>query len=172
MANPKNDGITAEELRAAMSYDPETGVFSKSTASGGRKILGCVKRDGYVKIFAGGKQRSAHRLAWLYVFGKWPDGVIDHINGNRMDNRITNLRDVAQSENSKNRCAVSIKKQSSRHIGVYFYKNKSNKPWTAQIVVNGKNNYLGCFATEAEAAKAYSDAKNAANNQDVSVEPQ
>ena len=161
MPNPKNDGLTADELRAALLYDPSTGVFYRTLANGVKKVAGTIKRSNYVHIFIGGRQRFAHRLAWLYVHGAWPDGVIDHIDGNTLNNRIDNLRDGSQAMNASNRTKVSSAKTSSKYVGVHFYKKVAAKPWTAQITINSQRFYLGRFDTENEARDAYIAARSA-----------
>ena len=156
MNNANNAGISASALRAFFEFDGNTGVFYKPLASGGKKMMGTIKSDGYVKLFFGGRQCSAHRLAWLYTHGEWPAGFIDHINGNRCDNRLCNLRDVTPQENSANKTVAARGKTSSQRVGVFLYKNCKTKPWTAQITDKGKRVYLGRFDSEQEAANAYS----------------
>jgi len=159
MNTPNNTGFSSEDVRKHFLYDPNTGVFYKSLQSGGKKIMGTIKKDGYVKLYFGGRQCSAHRIAWLYMTGKWPDLVIDHINGNPLDNRFENLREVTALGNAQNRVHVSKSKTLSKHVGVHYYKNVRSKHWTAQITVAGKRQYLGRFDTEQEAHEAYQQAR-------------
>lgn len=151
--------LTADQLRDALNYAPETGVFtwrirpSKAVLPG--TVAGCVeKRIGYVTIGIAGKVYKAHRLAWLYTHGVWPSGLIDHINGQKADNRIANLRDVKADGNSQN-----VKKPNRRNksgfMGVIFYQNK----WRASISVKGKSKWLGDYATPEEAHQVYLAAK-------------
>lgn len=80
-----------------ISYDPNTGVITRIDRKNGS---GSIDAYGYLIIKIKGKQYKAHRLAWLMYYGRFPDQVIDHINGNKLDNRICNLRDVSQSFNA------------------------------------------------------------------------
>jgi len=134
------------ELLSRMSYDPQTGFFVALVSSGRRKAgdrLGYVRADGYRMIMFGGRWRYAHRLAWFYVTGEWPMHEIDHVNGDRDDNRFANLRQATRSQNMMN----TPKK------GVCFHKGQ--KKWQASIRVNGKRTHLGSFSTEDEALSAY-----------------
>jgi len=108
-----------------------------------------------------GKIYLAHRLAWLYVHGVMPKKNIDHINGVKTDNRIENLRDVAQSVNLQNLQRARKNRKSSRLLGV-SHSNRGTclaRPYRARIVVDGRELSLGTFATEQEAHQAYLAAK-------------
>jgi hypothetical protein len=94
--------------------------------------------------------QAAHRVAWAIYYGRWPNGHIDHINQQRNDNRISNLRDVTQAENSQNK--RMHKNNKSGVIGVSWY--PSTKKWAADIGINGKRTRLGYFASIEEAAAA------------------
>jgi hypothetical protein len=104
---------------------------------------------GYRVLRLGGKEYRMHRLIWLYVTGSWPEGVLDHINGMGLDNRISNLRDVDFRENSRNQALH--RDSTSGIMGVHFH--KSIQKWTAHIQVNNKKLHLGSFETKEEAAK-------------------
>lgn len=105
-----------------------------------------VNTAGYVVIGVDRRLHYAHRLAWLYVYAAWPRRYIDHINGCRADNRLVNLRDVTQSENSANRCVRPLQ-------GVYKPKNSGR--YAAEIKCQGKKTFLGMFDTAEAAHKAY-----------------
>lgn len=97
--------LTQAKLKELLEYDPISGVFRRKINIGGAKIgdiAGTDNGDGYMKIRVAGKSYKAHRLAWLYVMGRWPKNDIDHINGVRCDNRIINLREATRAENKQN----------------------------------------------------------------------
>lgn len=106
----------------------------------------------YFRICMGQQVFLAHRIAWLYMTGEFPDGVIDHINGNPSDNRWCNLRCVTQKENSQN--VYKAKKNSkSGLLGAHF--SKVHRRWVAQIRVNGKTKQIGAFDDAQSAHQAY-----------------
>ena len=94
---------------------------------------------------------KAHRLAWFFVYGEWPQKQIDHINGNKSDNRISNLRLATASQNLSNKGIT--KSNTSGYKGVSF--NRTKKKWMASIKVNKKSINLGYFLTPEEASEAY-----------------
>lgn len=146
--------LTQEELKQLLSYNPEDGQFTrlKTTASNAVKgsVAGHVDSRGYVKIRINGREHSAHRLAWLYVYGWFPAGQIDHVNRNKSDNRITNLREVTISENAQN---IGLKRSNkSGYTGVRW--NIKRAKWVAHIKVDGQFRHLGCFNTLDAAADA------------------
>ncbi len=102
--HPKSD-ISQQRVMELFVYDPQTGVFTRRInrrAGRAGAVAGCRSVDGYWQISIDGSAYKAHRLAWLYVYGKWPDHQIDHIDGNKLNNSIANLRDVPQSTNMLN----------------------------------------------------------------------
>jgi len=154
--------ITQDRLRELLYYDPESGIFTWNVymTSRARKggVAGCVNGDGYICIGLEKKLYVAHRLAFLYMLGKFPDAQADHINGNRTDNRWANLRNASLKENTQNRRSAPKSNKSTRLLGVTF-EAKSVLPWRARIKVNGKKLSLGTFATPEEAYAAYVAAK-------------
>lgn len=145
--------MNQELLRQILRYDPETGDFFWRVSRSNRiKVgmkAGSTNKMGYRIIYCGTRLQYAHRLAWLYVYGYWPD-QIDHINGNTSDNRISNLRVATQSQNNANRVGKNNKK------GATF--DRRREKWIAYIKKDGKTRYLGGFDTEEEAHIAYCDA--------------
>lgn len=109
---------------------------------------------GYVNIKLGGKLYKAHRLAWLYVYGSFPVGEIDHVDGVRHHNWISNLRDVSSSENHQNLRKPKSNNQSG-FLGVYPRRGR----WAASIKVKGKSYFLGDFDSPEKASEAYATAK-------------
>ena len=130
-----------ELLKYKMNYCRDTGVFvwKNSIPRLNNKVAGSKNSMGYIMIFFKGKQRLAHRLAWLYEYGKFPSGDMDHINHIKSDNRLSNLRIVTHQENHKNQKLRG--NNSSGVTGVYF--NKKKKVWVANICVDGNTKYLG-----------------------------
>lgn len=138
--------ITQEELKEYLHYNKETGVMFRNTDT--PKLnplfpLGSVATNKYLLINFKGKRYRAHRLAWLYVYGAFPCGQIDHINGNRIDNKISNLRDVSRGENSKNK---KIYKSNSSGVSGISWDKRSRK-WS----VNIKNKSIGSYSCKLDA---------------------
>ena len=146
--------LTAARLRELLHYNPETGVFTRKTARPGVRagsVAGSLNKvSGYVWITVCRNANLAHRLAWLYVHGVWPAGVLDHINRQRNDNRIANLRDCTMALNSLNVGSARSTNKSTGILGVYAYRAK----YVAKIMIGGKTRHLGVFATKEEAAEA------------------
>lgn len=117
------------------------------------QVTGWDGGDGYRKIRIDGHQFLAHRLAWVYVYGVWP-AEIDHVNGNRSDNRIANLRSVSHRDNQQN-MRLPRSNNSSGYLGVHFDRGR----WVAQIRSEGMRHRLGRFDTAEEASDAYLAAK-------------
>ena len=159
-------------LRQLIDYDPETGALvwrvrgvsfftdgKKSaiqsmrrwnTRYAGKAALNYKGTQGYFRGEIFGEAYRAHRVAWAIYSGSWPENEIDHINGNRSDNRIANLRSATSQENSKNR-AISIKNTSGAN-GVSWREDHSR--WVASINKNGKLKYIGSFKSKNEAIQA------------------
>ena len=150
---PTNE-LTAEQLRSILHYDPATGIFTWKVGCSSRVkvgyIAGSLDGDGYLRIRLQSRKYQAHRLAWLYVYGVWPKDQLDHINRNRSDNRISNLREVSHKQNHQNRSKPS--NNTSGHPGVSW--DKRDSKWRAQITHNQKKIHLGSFTTLEEAIAA------------------
>jgi len=135
--------ITQAELKELLNYDQETGVFTWKVSKPGRNfgsIAGTRHVNGYTHIQLNRKIYKAHRLAWLYVHGYFPE-CIDHINNNRDDNRIVNLRESTITQNNHN---SRISKNNTSGIkGICWH--KKSKKWMAQLCSYGKTIYLGLF---------------------------
>jgi len=130
--------ITQAGLKELLNYNPETGDFAWVKS---KKPAGGISSYGYRRIIIDGKEHKAHRLAWLYTHGVFPEDQIDHINGVRHDNRIYNLRTVTNAENHRNRKKRCT--NTSGVTGVSWF--KLNKSWGAYINANEKRVFLGLF---------------------------
>ena len=122
-------------------------------------IAGSIDRHGYIKIRVDNFYYLAHRLAWLYENGEFPEKHLDHINRIKTDNRISNLRPATCLQNSQNH-ALPQSNNESGYRGVSFHRGK----WRAVIYKNKKQIYLGNFKTIAEANSAYLSAKTDLHN--------
>ena len=140
------DKLTQEELKLWIDYNPETGVFERKKYASKKRPCGNLDKDGYLRISIKHKIYRAHHLAWLWVHGNFPNGVIDHINQIRNDNRISNLRETTQSINALN---------SDKKLGVYKHHNK----FRARVKIGNKQIHLGLFNSQEEARNAYLFAK-------------
>lgn len=151
--------LTAERLRELLHYDATTGEFTWVVSCRGTKAgdrAGTDSSEGRRHIIIGYARFKAHRLAWLYVHGKWPNGLVDHTNGDPTDNRIDNLRESSMSENLQNQRRAH-KHNKTGILGVSWRPTRNK--FRARIVVNGKETNLGHFDTAEEAQSAYLDAK-------------
>ena len=152
--------LSAERLREVVAYNPETGVFTwKLSIATKTKVgneCGGLTKKGYRHFCVDGKLHLAHRLVWLHVYGHWPVGEIDHKNGMKADNRLTNLRDVPNIVNQQNR-KVAIVGSKSGLLGVGWYE-PLNK-WVAKIRANGQVHHLGYYADKHKAHQIYVWAK-------------
>lgn len=154
MTAPKKD-IPVEVLRERIEYNPETGellwlpveatnkhlkVWNKRFS--GSAALNHEHHTGYKVGRLMGKHMAAHRVAWAIYTGEWPSWQIDHINGDRSDNRIANLREVSDQENARNRKLQNNNTTGS--VGISWHKR--SKKWNTYIKVNGKMKHLGDFS--------------------------
>lgn len=150
-----------EVLRQLLDYDPSTGVLMwKRRAEGpkawnsryaGTVALGYTMQNGYRQGAIGNVLVMAHRVIWAMQTNAWPEQDVDHINGDRADNRWANLRAASRSDNNKNRKPIAGK--SSPFLGVSFA--RASGKWDARIQSGGRQICLGHFASEIDAAKAY-----------------
>ena len=151
--------ITHDTLNELLHYDMDTGLFTWLVARGKATcgvVAGRIDHQGYRIIVINGRKYRAHRLAWFLVYGSFPKNGLDHINGDKLDNRIENLRDVSPSVNSQNfRQAHSD--NPSGVIGVCW--DASRRKWLAQICTAGVRKHLGRFDSLDAARQAYLEAK-------------
>ena len=138
--------LTQLELKRVWNYNPATGLFTRLMSNNNFVKVGDIAKshngEGYVQIGINRIYYGAHRLAFLYMIGKWPDIQCDHINGIRDDNRWDNLRQATKTINAQNTHGLRTD-NTSGYAGVTWSKQKQK--WDAQIKVNSKTIHLGFF---------------------------
>jgi hypothetical protein len=143
--------IDVKKLREVFCYDPETGVLTNrvSRKGGGKKgaISGCSRHDGYLIVRVENKLLLGHRVIWALHYGQWPDCDIDHVNQDKSDNRITNLRLSNKSNNSLNRGRRADNKSGVKNVSW----NKPCGKWDVRMKVNGIQKCFGLFDSLDEA---------------------
>lgn len=144
-----------EKCLEKLRYDAETGLLTwVSNGTRGVKsgdVAGYKMKDGYILLSVAGKRVLAHRVAWLFAYGDFPEGNLDHINRDRADNRICNLRNAAPAQNAQNRAKNRL--NTSGYKGVTWHKR--DKKWQAGLTLNGKTVHLGLYDTAEAAYEAY-----------------
>lgn len=145
---------TFDECLEELNYDPETGDISWTATNSGRKTgvsAGCIcPRSGYRRVRIQYRFYAAHRVIWRKVKGAWPSGQLDHINGDKLDNRIDNLRECTVLQNSHNRAYSQ-----GNALGIRGVRKVPSGRFQAHIMVGGKSSYLGTFDTAEQASAAY-----------------
>lgn len=153
---------TPQDIAEYISYDPDTGFFcwgprGKYHAGGWSTHMAHKRaggnRDGYKIIRVKGWECSGHRLAWFLTYGVWPSKMLDHINGDRSDNRIANLREVTHSQNAMNAPIRATNTTGAK--GVHY--RPSRKTYEAYLRFEGKKYHLGRHETLDAAKKARED---------------
>jgi hypothetical protein len=153
--------LTTEKARELFRIDPETGKIHWAVEHGrwgtlpAGTLAGCL-RKGYRYIGIDGRNYFGHQIAWLIEYGTWPVMRLDHINGDRDDNRPANLRLATTAENNQNQHGLPAHNTSGER-GVSW--DGSRDKWTAHISVDGKPKNLGRFDSKDQAAEAYREAK-------------
>jgi hypothetical protein len=142
-----NKMITQEELKKLFHYNPETGIFTRLVSVGLKVKSGQVAGgldNGYIKIGINGKRYFAHRLAWLYVYGEFsnlPQMVIDHIDGNTINNKIENLRKVTHQQNILNQKLRTTNTSGIKNICWHKREGK----WYVRVMNKGVMKNIGYF---------------------------
>lgn len=152
--------LNLELLRASIAYDAETGVFTRLVRSGNCRAgspLGSLRANGYLTVSYQNQHRLAHRMAWLMQTGCEPTNDIDHIDGDRTNNRWSNLRAATRGENMQNERHARASNLSSGLLGVSW--SKAARKWAAGIKINGKKRHLGLFDDKQAAHAVYLEAK-------------
>jgi len=150
--------MNQHDVHRLFHYEPQTGVFTWKVSPGGRGKVGAVAGtkdgEGYTIIRYRGRGYKSHRLAWLYVYGEFPRGLIDHVNGDKSDNRLSNLRDVDHLVNAQNVKQANKNGRSGLRWVSWF---EQYKKWKASFILMKKSYFVGyfeCKQTAYEAAKA------------------
>jgi hypothetical protein len=151
----KKPELTQERLREILDYDPDTGEFRwrvrKRTSLRAGEIAGCRAGSAHWCIGIDGRTYRANQLAWLYVKGEWGRPVVDHRDGNPLNNRWSNLRLSSYSNNVANQS----RKQSNTSGFKGVHRDRRRGKWIAQIKKNGRQYWLGRFETAEQAHAAY-----------------
>jgi len=116
------------------------------------------KKSGYRSVYLRGKSYLEHRLIWLLLKGRWPNKFLDHINRDKSDNRVENLREATNRQNQRN--SALSKRNSTGYKGVILSPFNKSNPYKAQIVIDGKQRSLGYYPTAELAHLAYVEAAN------------
>lgn len=157
LTSPRND-LTAKFVRSQLRYDPKTGIVRWKVRRSQRTPVGSMAGTddlgGYRSVSftlpSRVKRYYLHRVIFLMMTGRWPKADVDHINGNRRDNRWNNLREATRSENNWN--SAIRRYNTSGHKGVT---RRRDGTWIAQIRIKYKPLFLGAWDTKKEAAAAY-----------------
>ncbi len=154
MSKPNKESlIDVDYLKSVINYDSDTGLLTWAKSYGNAiegDVAGCLKASGYWIVGLRGEKYLAHRLAWLWVNGAWPVNQIDHINGNKLDNRMENLRDVLPHVNMQNHDHFK-RPNKSGITGVYWKESKGG--WFAGISVKGTKINRGPYKTKERASE-------------------
>lgn len=149
--------LTQARLQHVLQYDKNTGDFTWIRHRMHPRLVGTTagSKDayGYTIIYVDGVPYKAHRLAFLYMHGRWPVGRLDHKNLSKSDNRIDNLREATAAQNGCHKPATRA--NSSAYKGVDYVKRAKARKWRARIAFEGRSYAMGCYQTAEEAAWAY-----------------
>ncbi len=151
--------LTQEWLKEHYDYNAETGELTRIKKDVNKSRIGFsawpIDSNGYRKVVIKGKIYAVHRLIWLWMHGYFPPEM-DHINHNRTDNRLSNLRKATRTQNSKNRSLRSD--NTSGRVGISW--QSSRKAWMAFINIDHKLTFLGRFKDFAAAVAAREEAES------------
>lgn len=150
-----NDEIDYKSFSHRFTYDPVTGnlYYNNPVHKGLKgKVAGSRHSQGYWQVNLGHWTYLAHRVAWLLTHKEWPKSDLDHIDGDRQNNKLSNLRLCNSTTNAQN---LKSRTGSSKYKGVHKVKGKPTNPYQTYIQILGKRKHIGYFSCEVEAAKAY-----------------
>lgn len=146
--------LTQKQVQELFDYDPDTGEVKRKVGvtNNAKKgsIVGWLNGEGYFNVKIHKTSYKLHRVIWLYVYGSWPTGVIDHVNRDKTDNRFCNLRDTTVQTNNINK---GVRKDSKTGVPNVTWRER-DQLFYAACKRDGKQNYLGSFNNVEDAAKA------------------
>lgn len=148
--------LTVERLKSLLTYDPDAGRFFWKASPRRRAIdgeAGTVNTGGYRQICIDQKIYKAHRLAWFYAYGVWPKNQIDHINGQRDDNRLGNLREADFSQNQANAKKRALSENPAKGVTLH----KASGLWNARVTKGRRVVYCEYFSSIDDAKSAYKE---------------
>lgn len=162
MPKPNNPRVTKERLRELFAYDPLRGEVQRRVTVGynakAGDIVGSKHSQGYLTVCVDGEVFLLHRLIWVLVYGTAPGELIDHVNGDKQDNRLENLREVTISQNSANTLGRAWSKTGIPGVQYYPHPVRRIKRWAAYIAghtpTRNKRQSLGYYLTKLEAVRA------------------
>ena len=137
-----------------ISYNPKTGIFTRkkrSSRSRAGEECGSINSRGYYRVGVGGIKLPGHRLAYALHYGFWPTKQLDHVDGDKLNNKISNLRECTPEQNQINRVNLHPKNKSGVR-GVFL--RRSNNKWCAKISNKGASIWLGVFTDKQDAIDA------------------
>lgn len=137
--------MTQDDLKDILRYELKTGFFYWKSGPRAGKRAGSIGSHGYRQIKIGPKFYTEHRLAWFYVHGRWPSDCVDHVDRNKLNNSIDNLREATAQQNRRNRLYRGYERTPCGNFAARIKVDSSGKSYV----------FLGTFNTEAEAAAAY-----------------
>lgn len=153
-------GLSREELIRTIAYDEHTGEMRWLSPTGNRVKPGDLVRGktvrGYLRVQINGRRYKVHDLAWIYMTGREPENIVDHINGDTSDNSWKNLREATQALNCRNR--KTPKNNSSGVKGVFF--RKRDRKWHAVIGLNNRKIFVGAYSDFQSAVSAITAARS------------
>lgn len=154
--------LTQKRALELFDYIPETGELIRKVTVGNSKagtVISTTSTYGYIRVLIDWQRYYVHQVAWMCVHGVWPSNQIDHIDNNRTNNRIENLRVCTASENCLNQRSVRV----NNKMGVHGVHKLPSGKYRAQIQINGKKLNLGLFINPDDASNAYAQMKKAIN---------
>lgn len=163
---PNLRGLSIDDIRAAVEYNQYTGEFRSKVVKNSGWTRGGSNGHGYLVVRVLGKYIRANRLAFAIYYGRQPSGFVDHINGDRKDNRIENLRDANCSQSAAN-CI----RKSGKNLPKGVHASTTSNKFQARLNLNGKIHHLGSFNSEDEAAHAYNKAAIVAHGEYARLNP-